>query len=133
MSQENVALTRQIYENFNREFWETGEWLDRFHPDLIYYPREDEPDTKPFIGRDTWEKIVGGFMEAFAEITFDVEETVDAGDWAIVSTVLHGRGGGSGIQVDDRYVFVYKLRDGVVIEGHEYKTLKQALEFTGVE
>jgi ketosteroid isomerase-like protein len=70
-------------------------------------------------------------MDAFAEITFDVEDTYDAGDWAIVSTVLHGRGGGSGVDVDDRYVFEYKVRDGLVVDGWEYHTMDEALTALG--
>jgi ketosteroid isomerase-like protein len=127
MSHENVELARSILDTFCRESWESRQWIDRYHPDLVYYPREDEPDTRPCIGRGAWERIVSGFMDAFAEITFDVQETVDAGDWAIVSTVLHGRGGGSGIEVEDRYVFAYKMREGLVVEGREYHTTDQAL------
>jgi hypothetical protein len=72
-------------------------------------------------------------MDAFAEITFDVLETVDAGEWAIVSTVLHGRGGGSGAHVDDGYVFAYKLSEDLVVEGWEFNTMQQALKFVAVE
>ena len=81
-----------------------------FHPELVYLPREDEPDTHPFVGRDRWEQSVGGFMEAFAEITFGIEDSYDAGDWSIVSTLMHASGGASGVEVEDRYVFAYRIR-----------------------
>jgi ketosteroid isomerase-like protein len=128
MSQQNVELAAGIFETFSRESWASREWIEKYHPDLRYFPREDEPDTRPCIGREAWERIVGGFMDAFAEITFDVEEAIDAGDWAIVSTVFHGRGGGSGIAVDDRYVFAYRVHEGLIVEGREYHTLDQARE-----
>jgi ketosteroid isomerase-like protein len=124
-----VELVRAIFETFRRDTWESGEWLARYDPDVVYHPREDEPDTKPCVGREAWGQIVDGFMEAFAEITFDVEETFDADDWAIVSTVLHGRGGGSGVEVNDHYVFVYKVRDGLVVEGWSFNTMEQAFGF----
>ena len=127
MSEENVELVKAACETFCRDTWESGEWIARFDEKLVYQPREDEPDTRPFVGRDAWARIVGGFMEAFEEITFDVEETYDGGDWAVVSAVLHGRGGSSGADVTDRYVFVYKVRDGLIAEGREYKTMEQAL------
>ena len=129
MSEENVEVVRRIFETFCRDTWESGEWIERYDPDVVYQPREDEPDTKPFTGRDAWGEIVAGFMDAFAEITFDVVETYDGGDWAVVSTVLHGRGGSSGVAVDDHYVFAYKVQGGVVVEGREFHTMDEALSF----
>jgi ketosteroid isomerase-like protein len=98
MSEENVELVRALFETFCRETWESGEWIARYDPHVVYHPREDEPDTRPLVGRESWVEIVNGFMEAFAEITFDIDETFDAGDWAVVSTVLHGRGGAAALR-----------------------------------
>jgi len=127
MSAENMQLVVEIFDTFSRSTWETGDWIQRFHPQLVYHPREDEPDTQSFVGRDTWEQIVGGFMDAFDEITFDVEDTYDADDWAIVTTVMHASGGGSGVKVEDRYVFAYRIVDGVVVEGWEHHTMDEAV------
>ena len=127
MSDENVQFAAEGLDTFSRRTWQTGEWIERFHPQLVYHPREDEPDTQPFVGRETLEQIVGGFMNAFAEITFEVEDTYDAGDWAIVSTVMHASGGSSGIEVEDRYVFAYRIRDGVIVEGWEHHTMDEAV------
>jgi ketosteroid isomerase-like protein len=61
---------------------------------------------------------------------------IDAGDYVIASTVLHvvlhGQGSASGAGVSDTYVFVYKLRDGLVVEGWEYRTKQEALEAVGL-
>jgi ketosteroid isomerase-like protein len=127
MSAENLNVVVAGYDSFCRKTWESGEWIRNFHPELIYHPREDEPDTSPFVGRDRWEQIVGGFMDAFAEVTFDIEESHDAGDWAIVSTLMHASGGGSGVEVEDRYVFAYRVRDGLIVEGWEHHSVDEAL------
>jgi hypothetical protein len=54
----------------------------------------------------------------------------------IASTVLHvvlrGQGSASGAGVSDAYVFVYKLRAGLVVEGWEYRTKQEALEAVGL-
>ena len=127
MSEENVKLVADAFDTFCRKTWESGEWLRNFHAELVYHPREDEPDTEPFVGRDRWEQIVGGFMDAFGEITFDIEDTFDAGDWAIVATVMHASGGQSGVDVEDRYVFAYRIRDALIVEGWEHHTMDEAL------
>ena len=97
MSDESLNLVVEVFDTFCRRTWESGEWIRNYHPELIYHPREDEPDTKPFVGRDTWAQIVAGFMDAFAEITFDIEDRRDAGDWAIVSTIVGRMASGASV------------------------------------
>ena len=134
MSQENVELVWAVF-----AAWNAREELDaifsRFHPQLIYHPRADEPDPSPHIGRDEYERLVYGFIDSFSEVTFEVLELIDAGDHVIASTVLHavlhGQGSASA-GVSDTYVFVFKLRDGLVVEGWEYKTKQEALEAVGL-
>ena len=104
-------------------------------PGIVYHPRADEPDPSPHVGRDAFERLTYGFVESFSEVTFEVLELIDAGDHVIASTVLHVvlRGqGASGAGVSDTYVFVYKLRDGLVVEGWEYRTKQEALEAVGL-
>ncbi len=129
MSQENVAIVRLAVEAFN-----AGEPdLSVFDPALVYHPRSDEPDPSPHIGRGAYERLLGGFLESFSEITFDVVELIDAGDRVITSTVLHARGAASGASVDDAYVFVYEFRDGLVVEAWEFRDLGEALKSVGLE
>jgi hypothetical protein len=66
-------------------------------------------------------------MDAFAEITFDIVDRYNADDWAIVSTVMHASGGGSDVQVEDRYGFAYRIDDGLMVEGWEHRTMDEAL------
>jgi ketosteroid isomerase-like protein len=110
--------------------------LTSLHPELVYHPRADEPDPSPHVGRDAYERLVNGFVDSFSEVTFEVLEVIDAGDHVITSTVLHavlhGQGNASGAGVSDTYVFVYKLRDGLVAECWEYRTKQEALKAVGL-
>jgi len=103
-----------------------------YHPALIYHPRADEPDPSPHIGREAFERLALGFLEAFSTAKFDVEELIDAGDLVIASTVMHGQGSASGVDVTDAYVFVYRLRDGLIVECWEYRTRQEALQAAGL-
>jgi ketosteroid isomerase-like protein len=98
-----------------------------FHPDLVYHPRSDEPDPSAHIGLEAYARLVREFVDAFSEVTVEVLDLIDAGDRVIASTVIHGRIGGGG-EVTDNYVFVYRLHDGLVVEGWEYRTTEEALE-----
>jgi ketosteroid isomerase-like protein len=125
MSQENVEAVRAWFDTWNV----TGELdLSPFDPELIYHPRTDEPDPSPHVGRDAYEQLARGFIESFSEIKYDVLEVRGEGDYVIASTVLRCRVRDSGITVGDAYVFVNKMREGIVVEGWEYQTMEEALE-----
>src|SRR2546428_9823768 len=111
MSLANVEIVRSGFQALN-----AGQPVySIFHPALIYHPRADEPDPSAHVGRDAFERLLDGFLESFSDLRFDVLEVIDAGDRVIVSTVMHGRGSVSGADVTDAYVFVYKLRDGLIV------------------
>jgi ketosteroid isomerase-like protein len=134
MSQENVEIMRAAFEAWNARDMEAV--FAHFHPELVYHPRADEPDPSPHVGRDAYERLVYGFIDTFSEVTIEILEVIDAGDHVITSTVLHvvlrGQGSASGAGVSDTYVFVFKLRDGLVVEGWEYRTKQEALEAVGL-
>jgi ketosteroid isomerase-like protein len=125
MSQRNVELVRGGFEALN-----AGEPdFSIYHPALVYHPRSDEPDPSPHVGREAFERLASGFLEAFSDLAFEVQELIDADeDIVVASTVMRGRGSASGADVTDAYVFVYRLRDGLVVEGWEYKTTEEALK-----
>ena len=105
-------------------------------PEMVYHPRADEPDPSPHVGRDAYERLTYEFFESFSEVTFEVLEVIDAGDLVITSTVLHavlhGQGAPAAPGVSDTYVFVFKSRDGLVVEGWEYRTKQEALAAVGL-
>lgn len=134
MSSEGVEqITRVFGLTYGPDTWPNREMLADYHQDLVYHPRSDEPDPAPKIGRGAYERLIDSFCEAFAEITFDIVEVIDADDHVIASTVLNGRGSASGANVKEPYVFVYRYRDGLVVEGWEYKTVAEALTARGIE
>jgi ketosteroid isomerase-like protein len=129
MSQQNVENVRAFFEAWNA----TGDFdLSAFDPGLIYHPRPDEPDPSPHVGRDAYEQLMRGFVESFSEVKVDVLEVRDAGDYVFASTVLRCRVRDSGISVNDAYLFVSKVRDGLVVEVWEYRTMEEALDAVGL-
>jgi ketosteroid isomerase-like protein len=129
MSQENVEIVRSGYEALNAGQPDYA----LFHPALIYHPRADEPNPSAHVGRDAFERLLDGFLESFSDLRFDVLELIDIGDRVIASTMMHGRGAASGASVEDAYVVVYRMQDGLVVEGWEYRTEQEALKAVGLE
>jgi ketosteroid isomerase-like protein len=125
VAQQDAERVRRIFETFSAEKLE--ELLQDYAPGFVYHPRSDEPDASVKANRDEFEQLARGWLEAFPQITFDVHELTEVGDCVIAVTTLHGRGSASGLEVHDDYVFVYRMRDGLALEGWEYKTKAEAL------
>src|SRR2546426_4532030 len=132
MSQENVEIVRGGFAAWSAGTPDLDVHLSRFHPQLVYHPRADEPDPSPQIGRDAYAQLIRGFVDSFSEITIEVLELIDADDLEIAPTVLHGRLRDSGAEVSDTYVFVFELRDGLIVECWEYRTKEEAFEAVGL-
>jgi ketosteroid isomerase-like protein len=131
VSEANVDAVRAGF-----QAWNAGEGLDayfsRFHPQLVYHPRADEPDPTPHVGRAAYERLIRGFVDSFSRVTLEVLELIDGGDRVVVPTVLNARVRGSEAEVSDTYVFVYRLSEGLIVEGWEYRTKQEALEAAGL-
>lgn len=127
MSEQNLALVRRGFATLNVSEPD----FSIYHPALVYHPRSDEPDPTPHVGREAFERLALGFLESFPNLAIDVEELIEADDLVIATTVMRGQGSASGIDVSEPYVFVYSFRDGLIVEGWEYKTKEEALDAIG--
>jgi ketosteroid isomerase-like protein len=67
-----------------------------------------------------------------AEFGAQATEFIDTADWVVVCLRLHGRGKASGAEFEEREVHASRLRDGKVVETHEYRTKEQALQAVGL-
>jgi len=132
MPQENVEIVRAGLAAWSAATPDLDEHLSRFHPQLVYHPRADEPDPSPHIGRDAYALLIRGFVDSFSDVTIEMRELIDADDLVVAPTVLHGRLRDSGVEVSDTYVFAFKLQDGLIVEGWEYRTTEEALEAVGL-
>jgi ketosteroid isomerase-like protein len=125
MPNEDVERVRRIFETFSAE--KVDELLRAYSPRFLYHPRSDEPDASVKTNRDEFEQLIRGWLETFPQITFDLHELDEVDDCVIAVTTLHGRGNSSGLEVEDDYVFVYQIKDSLIVEGWEYRTKAEAL------
>ncbi len=71
-------------------------------------------------------------LDTFDDLSFEVHEVVDLGDQVIAVTDLCGQGRESGAVVRGKYVQLFTIRDGRVVEVAEYATEEEALEAAGL-
>jgi ketosteroid isomerase-like protein len=131
MSQENVALARQLYDAWNR-----GDL------DLISEHLTDDFELRPFLGfldvdevyrgREGWDRFAHSWLEAWEAAPIEIDRIEDLGERVLTLLTFNATGRGSGVSVPMKFGQLATIRDGrvaslVVIEGWE-----RALEVAGL-
>jgi ketosteroid isomerase-like protein len=102
VSQENVEITRQTLDAFNRG--DRGAWLAMFDSDAEMVPAPEWPENEPLRGAEAiWDfyvEVTGTWQEGFAELG----EVIDAGaDQIVANNRRDARGRTSGAGVEFSY------------------------------
>ena len=111
MSQENVAVVRQMYDAFHSGDAEGA--VGHFAPDVTVDVR-DRPDVQGGKGHEALVRIIGSWVAAFDEWSEEIEEIRDLGDHVVVAAKQKGRGKGTGIEIEYRYALLYAVEDGKI-------------------
>jgi ketosteroid isomerase-like protein len=128
MSQENVAIVRQIWDAFERGafpaelFDETAEW----------HTASDLPDSEVCRGHAAIQRMLKTGWENVLDPGLRAEELLDAGETVFVRWRGWGKGRSSGIPIDWHEAHSYELRSGTVVTVREYRSWDQALEAAGI-
>jgi ketosteroid isomerase-like protein len=130
MSRGNVELMRELFDAYNRR--DLAGFFQRFHPQLTYRNREDEPDVRLYRGLEDFKGYVASWLEMFDDLRFVTRDFIDLEEQVIAVADLHGRGRDTGADVRGSYVFLFRFRDGLVVQGREYATTEEALEAAGL-
>ena len=126
MSQENLEIARQMIACVNRG---DDEGLAAFVAvDVKYFPYDDSP----FEGRAQYLQYARSWTEAFDHYELESPRCVDVGDYVVISGRTVARGRASGVELSSCDAWVFRFRDGEVIESREYETRQHALEAVGL-
>ena len=125
MSQENVAVVRQMYDAFHSGDAEGA--IDHFTLDVAVDAR-DHPDAQAGRGHEALVRIIGSWVAAFDEWSEEIEEMRDLGDHILVAAKQRGRGKGTGIETELRYALLYEVEDGKISRMTFYSDVGEALE-----
>ena len=132
MSEENVEVVRRFYEAVNRRDLTV---LD----ELVASEEAEFPSVfatsegRVFRGRQGVRDYFAAIDAAFVDFETQVNELIDAGeDQVVAMTRVTGRGGVSGVAVDQRFAQVWTLRDEAVTRVETYLNPSEALEAAGL-
>jgi ketosteroid isomerase-like protein len=68
------------------------------------------------------------WLGAWESYTAEAEELIDAGDQVVVVHHEHGRGRGSGAEVDNRSANLFDVRNGKIVRRRPFPDRAEALE-----
>jgi ketosteroid isomerase-like protein len=126
MSQENLEIACQMIACVNRG---DDEGLAAFVAvDVKYFPYADAP----FEGRTQYLRYARSWTEAFDHYELESPRCVDVGDYVVISGRTVARGRASGVELSSCDAWVFRFRDGEVIECREYETRQEALKAVGL-
>jgi len=129
MSRENVEIVKRCCEAFDRGDYEAA--LDALAPD-VEYDLTHFPDGRVYRGHDGVREAFRIWMGTWDDYRQERRDLIDAGIEVIVPTREHGRGNGSGLELDRQTVGVWTMRDGKAVRIRFYPTLPEALEAVGL-
>jgi ketosteroid isomerase-like protein len=129
VSRKTVQVVRTLVEAFNAGDWDR--YFDQLDPDVEWWDRGDDLGATVHRGHEGVRAFLAELAET-VELGAQATEFVDTADWVLVCLHLHGRGKASGAEFEEREVHALRLRDGKVVETHEYRTKEQALEAVGL-
>jgi ketosteroid isomerase-like protein len=127
MSGENVEVVRRLFTAL--EETELQELLGLFDPDVEWLATEGS-----FHGIEGVVNSYIEWMEPWEEHSVEPEEFVESGDDRVLATIhLTGRGGQSGMEIDQRFFQLYTVRDGKITRMVEYVDRARALQAAGLQ
>lgn len=114
MSETNVAIVLKHFEDTNtRDF---AAVMDAYADDVtLALHGEVGPLSSAATGKAAVGEWFGDWFRQFdRDYRFDIEESRGVGDRVFVLATHRGRGRGSGVPVEERWAYVYTVREGTV-------------------
>jgi uncharacterized protein len=134
MSRANVEIIRRTYDAWRRN---DPAVFDAIDPGIELHP---DPEAywvgvnRTYRGHDGLAEYLRSVYEAFEDYRPEVERYLDAGDKVVTLAIEHGRGRGSGVEVESaRTAHVWTIRDGKAIRLDLYLDRTTALKAVGLE
>jgi ketosteroid isomerase-like protein len=131
ISQENVDKATGFIAAYNRRDFDAA--VEHFDPEIEWVlPPLQGADS--CHGPDEIRRFWEGLDETFDVLRLEPQESVDGGDRVAIRLLYHGRGKGSGIEIEgELYHQVATFRDGRMVRIEYFTTWADALEAVGAQ
>jgi ketosteroid isomerase-like protein len=131
VSQENVAVLRPVYEEWEAGNLRAGEQLLDAEIESVW-PREF-PSGGAYHGRAGHAHAMREWLSPWEDFRLTAEGYFDAADRVVVPFRVHARGKESGIEVERRWAHIWTIRSGKVVRFEVSLDPAEALKAVGLE
>jgi uncharacterized protein len=126
----NAELIRRGYEAWNRGDVEGV--LTFLDPEIEWHGYTHLPESGTLADREEVRAWLERFLDAWEQLDIEVTELIEAGDQVVALVRFHGRGKGSGVQVEGGVdAHVWTVRDGQIVAVELYQGTREGLEVAG--
>jgi ketosteroid isomerase-like protein len=131
MSQENVEVIRDLTAAINENDFERAL---AHHADDIVLEAPAGIRGGTFRGLEAVGEWFADWFRIFDwNLHVDIREIAEVGDdGVLLVSLLRGRGRGSGVEVEETFAWLYRLREGKITRIDAYLSREQALEAAGL-
>jgi hypothetical protein len=131
MSQENVEVRSEAV---RRWFWafenDTDIFRSSLHPEIEWFPIEE--DHTPTYGVEGAMRLRNEWLDTWDEHRVDLEDVIEEGESVVVLATVTARGKASGVEVNLRVHYQFKVRDDKVVYLYEHEDRQEALAAAGL-
>jgi ketosteroid isomerase-like protein len=123
--QSSVQLVCAILAALNRG--DVDGMLAHMDPQFEWRPLETSPVARVYQGHEDVRRYVEDWLGTFEGLRLDVEDLSEVADRVVAVVRGHGRGRGSGLQLDNRFCQVWTVSRGTAIAMEEHATRELAV------
>lgn len=130
MPDSNLEVVKQGYEALAKDGPEG--WLPLFHPEFeMTTPAALASEPGTYRGPDGIRRWFDEFHEAMEEVRLEPHEFREVGEWIVVPFSIVATGRSTGLEVEQRAVQAWQLRDGQAYRLLLFADLEEALAAIG--
>jgi uncharacterized protein len=131
MSQENVELARRASNAWNEGGAEAV--LSYLDPEVEWHPPRESMEPGTYRGHAGVREYLGRLGEVFPEARIESVDVIDVNEERVISVIrVIARSEKFGTEIDAKWAWLIKVRDGKGIEVRTFTDRAQALEAAGL-
>jgi ketosteroid isomerase-like protein len=127
---ENAEIVRRGYEAWNRG--DTAAVLELVDPHFEWHESSEVPGGAHVYTREQFGSYLASLDRLWETFRFELQEVLTTGDEVLVDVLEVARGRVSGVEVTQRFVHVWTVRDGRARGMRAYREKDEALRAVGL-
>jgi ketosteroid isomerase-like protein len=132
MASGDVEVVRGIYERFNRGDYEGSTAL--LHDQVELHQAPEIPGADTWIGKTEFQRGLADWLSGFERgFQYEVLELIDCDRCVLARLMLHGKGRGSGAEIERQIFNVWEVRDGLGFRCRAFWDEEEARSAAGLE